>query len=125
MIAKVALKAVSGLDLEVSDFLNAFKEDMGEAVADRLDEEDLHRVVLGQDVAGTEMQGTSKASYAALKKFMEKEEKERKKHAKPGDDYVDFKNEMKRVADGKGGVVWVSNGNAQRWLDSHQLSTLP
>lgn len=118
VIAKVALKAVSGLDLEVSDFLNAVKEGIGEEVADcALDEEALRRVVLGEDVAGADIQGASKASYETLKTFMGQELKRRKKHATPGDGYVDFTNEMKLVPDGKGGMVWVSNGNVQRWLD--------
>ncbi|CAM9589677.1 unnamed protein product, partial [Ectocarpus fasciculatus] len=87
-----------GLDLEVSDFLNALKEGLGEEVADRaLDEEALRRVVMGEEVAGTDMQGASTASYEALKTFMIKEQKRRKKHAKPGDGYVDFTDEMDRV----------------------------
>ncbi|CAN0069798.1 unnamed protein product [Pylaiella littoralis] len=126
VIAKVALKAVSGLDLEVSDFLNAVKGGIGQAVADRaLDEEALRRVMLGEEVAGTDIQGVSRASYEALQAFMAKEEERRRKHARPGDGYVDFGKEMKRVADGKGGMVWISNRNVQRWLDSHQVVASP
>ncbi|CAN0430842.1 unnamed protein product [Pylaiella littoralis] len=124
LIAKVALKAVCGLDLEVSDFLNAVKGGIGEAVADRvLDEEALRRVVLGDEAPSTDIQGASKASYEALQKFMMVEEERSKKHARPGDGYVDFRKEMERVGDGEGGEVWVSNGNVQRWLDSHQVVT--
>ncbi|CAM9188602.1 unnamed protein product [Pylaiella littoralis] len=126
VVAKVALKAVAGLDLEISDFLNAVKGGIGEEVADCvLDEEALRRVVLGDEVPSTDLQGASKASYEALQKLMAKEEKKRKDNARPGDGHVDFRKEMKRVGDGEGGMVWISNGNVQRWLDSHQMVTLP
>lgn len=104
VIAKVALKAVSGLELPVSEFFNALIEGIGEEVADHaLDEDDLRRVVLGED-ATPKMQGTSKASYKALIEFMEK------------GDYDDFKKEMQFVPDTRGhrGGVWASNANAQR-----------
>lgn len=113
VIAKVALKTASGLDLPVSDFLNALKEGIGEEVADRaLDDDALRRVVLGEEDASPGMQATSKASYAALVKFMEK------------GGYDDFKNEMRLVTDGKGegGMVWVSNGNVDRWEKLHSMA---
>lgn len=120
-MAKVAFKAVSGLDMDVSPFLNAVKGGIGEALADRvLDEEVLRQVVLGKEVASTSMQVASKESYEALKTFMDEER--RNKDARAGDGYVDFTNEMERVADGKGGMVWVSNGNVQSWLDSHPIA---
>lgn len=106
MIAKVALKTVSGLDLPVSDFLNALKEGVGEEVADRaFDDDALRRVVMGVEGASPDMQCVSQASYAALTKFMER------------GGYDDFKQEMRPVPDGKGagGMVWVSNGNVHRW----------
>lgn len=121
-MAKVALKAVSGLDMDVSPFLNAVKGGIGEAVADRVwDEEVLRQVVLGKEVASTSMQVASKESYEALKTFMDEEER-RNKDARPGGAYVDFRNEMKPVADEKGGMVWVSNGNAQSWKDLHPIA---
>lgn len=126
VIAKVALKVVPGLDLEVSDFLNALTEGMCKVVAvSVLDEEALRRVVLGEEIASTDMQEASTASYEALKAFTQKEERRREEHARSGDGYVDFTNEMKRVADGKRGMVWVSNANVKRWLSSHQPFTSP
>lgn len=113
MIAKVALRAVSGLDLEVSDFLNAFKDEIGGEIADRLDEDTLDNVVRGQRIATEGTQIVSKASYEALEKFMEKGQ------------HVDFKNHMELVEKGKDGIegmVWVSKKNKQRWLDSQSMA---
>eukprot|EP00752_Nemacystus_decipiens_P016938 g15166.t1 len=113
VIAKVALKTVSGLDLPVSDFLNAVKEEFGVEVADRaLDEDALRRVVLGEEDASSRMRGTSKASYAALVEFMEKS------------GYDDFKKGMRLIPDGKGQgeMVWVSKGNAKRWEELHSMA---
>eukprot|EP00903_Cladosiphon_okamuranus_P013762 g12810.t1 len=113
MIAKVALKTVSGLDLPVSEFLNALKEEIGGEVADRaLDEDALRRVILGEEHASPDMRGKSKKSYAALVNFMEK------------GGYDDFKNEMRLVPDGQGerGMVWVSKGNAHRWEKLHSMA---
>ncbi|CAN0432456.1 unnamed protein product [Ectocarpus sp. 12 AP-2014] len=113
VIAKVALRAVSGLDLEVSDFLNAFKDEIGGEIADRLDEDTLDNVVRGQGIAAEGMQIVSKASYEALKMFMEKGQ------------HVDFKNHMELVEKGKDGIegkVWVSKKNKQRWLNSQSMA---
>ncbi|CAN0134740.1 unnamed protein product [Ectocarpus sp. 4 AP-2014] len=113
VIAKVALRAVSGLDLEVSSFLNALKGEIGGEMADRLDEDKLESVVRGEAVATEDMQVVSKASYEALKNFMEKGE------------HVDFKNHMELVEKGKDGIegmVWVSKKNRQRWLDSQPIT---
>eukprot|EP00903_Cladosiphon_okamuranus_P009465 g9021.t2 len=112
VIAKVALKTVSGLDLPVSEFLNALKEGVVEAADGGLDEDALHRVILGEEDASQLMQSASKASYAALGEFLEK------------NDYDDFKTKMRPVPDGKGqgGMVWVSNENADRWENLHSMA---
>ncbi|CAM9841435.1 unnamed protein product [Scytosiphon promiscuus] len=113
--AKVALKATTGLGVEVSDFLNAVKDGLfEELVAHALDEDALHRVISGDEDAGTDMQRDARASYEALNKFMDKQEM--KGHTL--DDYVDFRDKMQRVTDGKGGMVWVKNENVNRWLSS-------
>ncbi|CAM9496320.1 unnamed protein product [Ectocarpus sp. 8 AP-2014] len=120
--AKVALKATVGLDVDISEFLQAVKEGAVEEVADRtLDEEALSRVVSGEEVAGADMQRDTRASFEALKKFMDKEELNRRKNAKEGDGYIDFREKMQRESDGKGGMVWVRIENVQKWRDS--LST--
>lgn len=120
--AKVALKATAGLDVDVSEFLQAVKEGAVEEVEDRiLDEEALSRVVSGEEDAGADMQRDMGASYEALKKFMEKEKLSRLKNAKEGDGYIDFREKMQLESDGKGGRVWVRTENVQKWLDS--LST--
>ncbi len=112
MIAKVALKTVSGLEMPVSEYLKALMEGVGEAASLALDEEALRRVIQGEEDASPDMQGTSKASYAALVKFMEQS----------GHD--DFKNEMRLVPDGnrQGGMVWISNGNVNRWENLHSMA---
>ncbi|CAN0520545.1 unnamed protein product [Ectocarpus sp. 12 AP-2014] len=49
---------------------------------------------------------------------MDKQQNKRDKNARDGDGYIDFRDEMKRVTDGRGGMVWVRNENVQKWLDS-------
>ncbi|CAN0427175.1 unnamed protein product, partial [Ectocarpus sp. 13 AM-2016] len=90
------------------DFLRAVNEGLVEEVVDRtLDEETLVRVVSGEEDADSEMRRDTRASFEALKKFMEKEKSNRRKTATDGDGYVNFEDKMKRVDDGKGGLVWV------------------
>eukprot|EP00752_Nemacystus_decipiens_P012229 g10841.t1 len=121
--AKVALKASAGLDVDISEFLQAVKEGGVEEIADRtLDEEALSRVVSGEEVAGADMQRDTRASYEALKDFMEREDRKRRKNAKDDDGYIDFSERMQRLSDGKGGMVWVRTENVQRWRDSHPNS---
>lgn len=109
VIAKVALKTVSGLDLPASEFLNGLKEGIVEEVADHAFDEDalhrVHQVLLGEAADDSDISDESKASYAALSKFMRDGE------------YRDFKDKMQQVDDGngRGGLVWVSNGNVERW----------
>ncbi|CAB1115506.1 unnamed protein product [Ectocarpus sp. CCAP 1310/34] len=84
--AKVALKATTGLKVDISDFLKDVKDGLVEELVDRtLDEDALLRAVLGRD----------------------------------GDGYIDFREEMKRLTNGRGGMVWVRNDNVQKWLDLH------
>ncbi|CAM9739597.1 unnamed protein product [Hapterophycus canaliculatus] len=113
--AKVALKATAGLDADVSDFLKYVKNGLFEELVDRaLDEDALIRVVTGEEDPSDDMQRDAVVSYEALQKFIDKEENKRR----DGDDYVDFRDKMQRVDDGKGGMVWVRNENVRRWRDS-------
>ncbi|CAM9929296.1 unnamed protein product [Ectocarpus sp. 6 AP-2014] len=122
--AKVALNATTGLNVDPSDFLKDVRDGLVEELVDRtLDEHALRRVVTGEEAIGADMQRDTKASYEALKKFMDKEEIKRCKDAKDGDGYVHFRDEMKRVTDGKGGMVWVRNKNVQKWLESRAAPT--
>lgn len=124
MIAKVALNAASGLNLEISEYLDALNQSICDEVADRaFNVERLREAMLKGEPADADMQGASTESYEALKAFMDKEKK-RNKHATPGAGYVDFTNEMEFVPDEKGGV-WVSKGNAQHWRDLHGIHSPP
>ncbi|CAM9592450.1 unnamed protein product [Ectocarpus sp. 6 AP-2014] len=124
--AKVALKATSGIEVDVSDFLQAVNEGLVEEVVDRtLDEEALLRVVSGEEEADNDMQRDTRASFEALKKFMEKEKTNRRKTAKDGDGYVDFEDKMKRVEDGKGGMVWVRTENVGQWRQTLRSTAAP
>ncbi|CAM9663324.1 unnamed protein product [Ectocarpus sp. 12 AP-2014] len=118
--AKVALNATTGLNVDVSDFLKDVKDGLVEELVDRtLDEEALLRAVSCDDDISADLQRDTRASYEALKVFMENEERRRRKNARDGGGYIDFRDEMQRVTDGRGGVVWVRNENVQKWLDSH------
>ncbi|CAM9376460.1 unnamed protein product [Laminaria digitata] len=114
--AKVALKAATGLDVEVSGFLNDVKSGVFEELVERsLDEDALLRVVSGEEAAGADMQRDARASYEEIMHFMEKEQLDRRKTARDGDGYIDFRDSMERVPDG----TWVRNENVQKWKDSH------
>ncbi|CBJ26200.1 LRR-GTPase of the ROCO family [Ectocarpus siliculosus] len=116
--AKVAIKATSGLDVDLSDFLKDVNDGLVDELVDRmLDEDELRRVVSGEEDVGTDMQKQTRASYEALTELMGK--LERRKDARDGDGYVDFRENMQRLSDGRGGEVWVRNENVQKWLDSH------
>lgn len=118
--AKMALNAVTGLNVDVSDFLKDVKDGLVDEIVDRtLDEDALLRAVSGDDAIGTDLQRDTRASYEVLKVFMENEERRRQKNARDGDDYIDFREEMKRLPDGRGGEVWIRNENVQKWLDSN------
>lgn len=100
MTAKVALKAATGLDVGVSDFLEGVRGGLFEELVERtLDEDALRRVVSGEEGVGAEMERDAKASYEALKEFIDKQEaKTRNK-----EEYVNFRDKMRRVGDGQGG----------------------
>ncbi|CAM9446096.1 unnamed protein product [Ectocarpus sp. 4 AP-2014] len=116
--AKVAIKATSGLDVDLSDFLKDVNDGLVDELVDRtLDEDELRRVVSGEQGVGTDLQKQTRASYEALTEFVGK--LERRKDARDGDGYVDFRENMQRLSDGMGGEVWVRNENVQKWLDSH------
>ncbi|CAM9520201.1 unnamed protein product [Ectocarpus sp. 12 AP-2014] len=117
--AKVAVKATSGLDVDLSDFLKDVKDGLVDELVDHtLDEDALLRVLSGDEDISTDMQTETRASYEALNDFMDKEKLIRRKHARDDDGFVDFRDKMKRVTDGRGGMVWVRNENVQKWLDS-------
>ena len=111
MLAKVAIKAASGLDLPVSDFLNGAKSYLGEEVSDRaLDDSVIER---GLDGTSGPAEGQVKTlvgeAYEKLKKFMEEQK------SKGTGQYVHFDKLMQPVDDGEGGKVWLSNDNVDLW----------
>lgn len=123
MTAKVALNATTGVSVDMSDFLKDVHDGFVDELVDHtLDENALRRVVMGEEEIGVDMQRGTRASYEALTKFMDKDELKRRKDAKDGDGYVDFRDEMKRVSDGRGGMVWVRNENVPKWLDSLSIT---
>ena len=111
---KVAIKAGSGLDLPVSDFLNGAKSYLGEELADRvLDDDAVERALNGSAIEEGRVTNLVGKAYEELKNFMEMhtcEDTARCTH---------FDKEMQLVDDGDGGMVWVSNGNVQRWKDAN------
>lgn len=114
--AKVALKATTGLDVGVTDFLNDVKDGLFDEILDlALDEEKVRGALLRQEDVSAEMERDTKASYDALKTFVGKEE------AKMRNDkgYVNFRHKMKLLGDGREGFVWVRNENVQTWEASH------
>ncbi|CAN0362368.1 unnamed protein product [Ectocarpus sp. 6 AP-2014] len=118
--AKVALNAVTGLNVDISDFLKDVQDGLVEELVDHtLDEDGLLRAVSGDDTVGADFQRNTRASYEALKVFMQNEERRRRKNARDGDGYIDFREEMKRLPDGRGGEVWVRNENVRKWLASN------
>ena len=120
MTAKVALKAVAGVEVSgLSCFLQGVGTGLGEELIDRtLDEDALERVLSGDEDAGADMRRATRASYEAIMAFMEKEEAKRRSKKTGSGGYVDFRDVMAQVDDGKGGLVWVRTENVQKWLDS-------
>ena len=121
MLAKVAIKAASGVDLPVSDFLNGAKSYLGEEVADRvLDDSVIERALDG--TSGPE-EGQVKAvvggAYEKLKTFIEKHRRRSTGH------YVHFDKLMQPVDDGECGKVWVSNANVKLWEKACAKKTRP
>eukprot|EP00752_Nemacystus_decipiens_P018192 g16322.t1 len=76
--ARVALRATSGVDVELSGFLQAVRDEVIEEVIDRtLDEDALFRVVSGEGGGGPDVHQDARTSYEALKNFMAQEEETR------------------------------------------------
>ncbi|CAN0503435.1 unnamed protein product, partial [Ectocarpus sp. 12 AP-2014] len=99
--AKVALNVTTGLSVDIWGFLKDVKGGLVEELVDRtLDEDALLRAVLGDDSIGADLQRDTRASYEALKVFMENEERRRRKNARDGDGYIESREEMKCVTDG-------------------------
>lgn len=111
----MAIKATSGLDLPVSDFLNGSKLYLGEELADQMPDDDaVERALTGKSIRrGRGGKAIGKA-YEELKQFIEEHESTYSEH------YVHFVRVMQLVDDGDGGKIWVSNKNAQQWKDVHQ-----
>ena len=114
-MAKVAIKAASGLDVPVSEFLNGAKSYLGEELADRvLDDGVVEQALNGSAVPGD---GKVKAlvgeAYEELKKFMTEQ-----KNSTEG--YVHFDELMQLVDDGEGSKVWVSKVNVEPWGNAHK-----
>ncbi|CAN0355629.1 unnamed protein product, partial [Scytosiphon promiscuus] len=117
--AKVALQATTGLNVDLSGYLKDVSDGLVEELVDHaLDEDVLGRVMSGEEDVSADMEQTTRVSYELLKKFMEKEEGQRRKNARFGDGYVDFRDKMEQVSDGKGGMVWIRNENVGKWLSS-------
>lgn len=115
MLVKVAIKAASGLDVPMSEFLNGAKSYIGEEVADSvLDDGTIERVLDGSDVP--EEEGEVKRlvgkAYEELKTFMEGHD------FKDTRNYIHFTNVMQLVDNGDGGKIWVSIANAKLWEEA-------
>lgn len=111
VLAKVAIKAASGIDLPVSDFLNGAKSYLGDEMTDRvLDEGSIERAL---DRRTVPVEGKVKTlvgeAYEELKKFI------RGYECKNIEGSIRFDELMQLVDDGKGGQVWVSNENVELW----------
>ncbi|CAM9860887.1 unnamed protein product [Ectocarpus sp. 4 AP-2014] len=74
--AKVALNVVGGLDVDISDFLQAVKDGLVEEMV----EEALFRVVKGDENAGADMQRDASGSYEVFKKIMDTKLRQREEY---------------------------------------------
>lgn len=107
MTAQVAIKATLGLDVDMSGYLQTAKDGtVVETLERALDEKVLLRAVNGDLNAGADIQREVWDSYKTLKQFMDKEGRN-----------LDFLEKMRRIGDGKGGIVWVRTENVQRWQE--------
>lgn len=108
----VSIKAASGLDLPVSDFINGAKSHIGEELANRVLDDGVIERALGGSAVPVE-EGEVKTlvgeAYRELKQFMERHE------FKDTRRYVHFDKVMQLVDGRDDGKVWVSNENVQRW----------
>lgn len=112
VLAKVAIRAASGFDLPLSDFLNGAKSYLGEELADRvLDDDTIEQALDRSTVPGRrgEVKALVGEAYEELHKFMKEHKCENTERC------VHFEVLMQLVDDGDGGMVWVSNKNVQHW----------
>lgn len=134
-IATVALKAVAGAELQgSSDFMHGVEDGLVEELADLSFDQDVLLGVSsggedaeaalrksacfsGEEDAGAVLRRSAWASYEAITEFMNKEETKRRSKAKNVDSYIDFRDSMREVDDGTGGLVWVRTENVPRWRE--------
>lgn len=100
----MAIKAESGLNLPVSDFLVGAKSYLGEGLADRIpDDSSIERAV---DVSALPVKSEVKAlvgtAYAEFKQFIERHD------CKDEEGYDNF-NKLMQLVDGVGEMIWVIN----------------
>lgn len=116
VLAKVAIKTASGLDLPVADFLNGAKSYLGEELADSvLDDRAVEWALDETTIPGEERIKTLVGeAYEELKRFVEE-------HKNKGTgQYVHFDELMQPVDGGVDGKVWVSNENVELWKSTHR-----
>lgn len=106
----MAVKAASGCDLPVPDFINGAKSYLAEELADgTLDDHKVEEALKGTAVEGEVLKLVGEA-YENLKTFMDDAQKHTRKKT-----YVHFNELMQQVDDGAGGKIWVSNENLKEW----------
>lgn len=115
----MAIRAASGLDLPVSEFLNGAKSYLGEEMADRmLDDDAVEKALNGSEVP---LEGEGKMlvgkAYEELWQFIEGHK------CKHKDGYIHFDERMQLVDNGNGGKVWVSKENVELWKKAHPFRT--
>ena len=115
----MAIKAASGVDLPVSDFLDGAKSYLVEELADRLpDEDSIERALDGSAVPAEE--GKAKTlvgeAYEELKRKVMRDYKSDSTEC-----FIRFDQLMELVDDGDGGKVWVSKENLKLWNERHLL----
>lgn len=119
MLLREIIKAKSGMELPVPDFLNGAKSYLGEKVADRLLNDDVVNKALNGSTITAEGEAKTLVGkgYEELKQLIE-----RHKRNATGR-YVHFDQVMQLVDDGDGGKIWVSKENLRRWKRGHQSPT--
>lgn len=116
MLTKVAIRAASGVDLDVSEFLNNAQSYLGEELANRVPDDDaIEKILDGRAVPVVEarLQPLVGKAYEELKLFMEDHKYQDMTR------YVHFDKVMELV-DGDNGQVWVSKVNAHLWKDARK-----
>lgn len=123
MTARVAVRAAAGVDLPVPDFVSDMQAGFLDEFSDSLmDDGAVDKALTGTGTEDEGLKDVTGPSYGALKTFMDKEKRARETKAKAGDGYVDFRDRMQRVSDGKGGMVWIRNENVGKWLKSRKTA---